>query len=180
MRRGFSLIELLVVLLIMGVVSSIAIFALRKSNIATPPTTLSTLKNNLFSLSNGTPSTLICTAACQHCFIRTENSSDTIPISLKKEGEITRYGFDRYGELRPMGNAVIPTEKGYKEVCFTLKYSPEGFFSPLILKNNQTFYAYTPLGNMEPLITQSEEKVRALFYDEAIIPTQNGNYYGAP
>lgn len=180
MRSGMSLIELLVVLLIIGAVSSIAIFSLQKSHISSPPVSLSTLKKTLSASSGGSKASLVCTVECRKCFIRFEESGKTLPLSFKNEGAIVRYGFDRYGELRPMGHPIISTDKGYEEISFSLSISSDGVFSPLILKNNHTFYAYTPLGNGEPLITQSEEKVREFFYNEDIAPMRSGSYYGAP
>lgn len=179
-RNGMSLIELLVVLFIIGLVSSVAIFSLKKSEIIASPSTLSTLKKNLIAASEGRSSTLICKKGCQECFIRIEGSDKILPLSFNKEGEIIRYGFDRYGELRPMGSMVIPVEKGYEEVCFSLSYSSEGISSPLILKNNETFYVYTPLGGTEPLVTQNKEEIRDFIYPEDLTPMRNGSYYGAP
>jgi hypothetical protein len=175
-----SLIELLVVLIIIGAVSSIALYTLQKSPISSPAVSLATLKKVLWASSEGSNASLICTLDCRECSIRFEQSKKILPLSFKKEGEIVRYGFDRYGELRPLGHPIISTEKGYREISFALTVTSNGLFSPLILKNNHTFYAYTPLGNDEPLITQSEEKVRELFYNEDIAPIRNGSYYGAP
>lgn len=179
-RLGISLIELLVVLLIIGAVSSVALFALKRSSVASPPLTLNTLKTVLLNSSEGSRATLVCAADCQTCEIRLETSGKKLPFTLQNEGEVLRYAFDRNGDLRPIGHPIIANTDGFEEGCFSMSVSSDGIISPLILKNGQTFFAYTPLGGDAPTVSRSEESIRDLFYDEALMPQRSGSYYGAP
>lgn len=180
LRHGISLIELLIVLLIIGAVSSVALFALKRSSVASPPLNLSTLKTILINSSEGSQATLVCDSDCKTCEIRFDASDKRLPLTLQNEGEIFRYAFDRNGDLRPTGRPIIADSEGFKEGCFSMSVSSDGIISPLILKNGQTFYAYTPLGGDTPTVSRSEESIRDLFYDEALMPLRNGSYYGAP
>lgn len=89
-----------------------------------------------------------------------------------------RYGFNRFGELRVLGKVVARTDNGLSQGCFEMSLLPDGSVTPLILKSNNKFYAYAPLGGDKPYITYSEESLRKFVFDETLYPQRGDDIYG--
>ncbi|MGD9717521.1 MAG: prepilin-type N-terminal cleavage/methylation domain-containing protein [Sulfuricurvum sp.] len=176
-RRAMSLIELLVVLVVMGIASSIALFALKKSGSTVSTVSLQSLKKTVLPLTEGEDAVLVCAADCKTCTLRFSDPKKTLPLTLKNTEGSIRYGFDLQGELHPLGRQIVSTQEGYEESCFSWTISAEGIVSPLILKKEQTFYAFSPLGGDRPVVSTNEETIRKFFYNETYYPMKRGDYY---
>lgn len=177
-RTGMTLFELLIVMIIVGVVYSIGIFTIKKEKVLDTPLSLSTLKTTLSSLSQSDKIRLLCDARCQECRIFNSENKLVTTAHLQSQGSIERYGFDRYGELQNLGKIVAKDEEKLVQGCFEMTLSPDGSSTPLILKNDQTFYAYTPLEENKPYITQSEEALRQHLFKETLYPLRGDDTYG--
>lgn len=177
-RAGMTLFELLVVMTIVGIVYSVGIFTLKKEKVTTGKMTLSTLKTTLLSFSNPNKLRMVCNTHGQECQVYSNDGKMITTLYLHSEGTIQRYGFDRFGELQLWGNVVANTNKGLRQGCFEISQEPDTTVTPLILKSNHTFYAYTPLGGDKPYVTQNEEALKNFIFNTSLYPLTASDTYG--
>jgi prepilin-type N-terminal cleavage/methylation domain-containing protein len=177
-RSGMSLFELIVVVIIIGVVYSLAVISLKSEKAITSTMSLSSLKTTLLSLSRQREIRMLCDVACRECRIYDHEGKLLRRLVLDSDTPIHRYGFNRFGELQRWGDAVMAIEGRLIQGCFEITLSPDGTITPLILKNNTTFYLYTPLGEDKPYVSSSEEEVRKFIFNESHYPLTAESFYG--
>lgn len=177
-RSAMTLFELLVVMTIVGIVYSIGIFTLKKEKVLAPNMKITTLKTTLLSLSQPSEIRMVCDIPCQECRVYTSGAKLLTTLHLESSTKIFRYGFDRFGALKGWGNVVARTEKGLSQGCFEISLRPDGTITPLLLKSNHTFYAYTPMGGDKPYITDDEDKLREFLFNESFYPLRGDDTYG--
>lgn len=178
-RSGMTLFELLIVMTIIGIVYTVGMFTLKNQKASAPILTLSTLKTSLSALSQPGEIRLLCDTSCKECRIFSNEGNLLITAHLESKGIIKRYGFNRFGELLEWGNIVAEGSGKLEQGCFEMSLRPDGIITPLILKNNNKFYLYTPLGGDKPYIASSEEQIRLFLYNEALYPLKGDDAYGA-
>ncbi len=178
-RSAMSLFELIVVVIIVGIVYSLAIFTLKKENVIPLTMSLSTIKSTLLSLSSQREIRMVCDVSCQECRIFDQDENLLTTLTLLSNTPVHRYGFNRFGELQRWGNAVVSHEGKLSQGCFEVTLSPDGIITPIILKSENTYYVYTPLGEAKPYITSDEEEVRNFVFDESRYPLKGDSYYGS-
>lgn len=177
-RSGMTLFELLVVMTIVGIVYSVAVFTLKKEKAVSSTIPLSALKETLSGLKHPLEARMVCDTSCRSCRVYSADQTLLSSIRLQSEGEIERYGFNRFGELKKWGKTLSRVEGKLTQSCFEFSLYPDGTSTPLILKNKNRFYAYTPLAEGKPFITESEEALRLFFYSEERYPIRRDTYYG--
>ncbi len=178
-RSAMSLFELIVVVIIVGVVYSLAIFSLKKEKAISSSMSVSSIKTTLLSFSQQSEIKMVCDVSCQECRLYDHNGKILTTLTLVSETPIHRYGFNRFGELQKWGNAVVSGKERLSQGCMEVTLSPDGLITPLILKSENTFYVYTPLGDAKPYRSTSEEAVRKFVFDESIYPLSGDTFYGA-
>jgi len=178
-RKGMTLFELLVVMMIVGIVYSISIFTLNKEKVSASTMNLSNLKSTLLALEHTGEIRLICDTLCQECRVWSGDDTVIANMHLESDGSVQRYGFDRYGELKPMGDMLTHTQGALHQSCFEYTLHPDSTSSFLILRDNNAFYAYTPLQDNKPLIAASAESLALQLFDEEHYPLRDDDYYAA-
>lgn len=173
-----TLFELLIVIMIVGIVYSLGLFTVQKERVASTTVPLSDIKTSLTAMEHSGTIRLVCDSSCRDCRILDAKQSPIGYLRLQSEGFPKRYAFDRYGELRPIGTPIIRTDKGLEEACFDFTLFPDGTSSSLILKDNDSFYAYTPLTDQKPYITGSTDALRRFVFDEHRYPMKQDDVYG--
>ena len=78
-----------------------------------------------------------------------------------------------------MKNTITNTQGSLEQSCFEYTLYPDGTSSFLILKDNNAFYAYTPLQDDKPLIANNPESLTRLIFDETHYPLKEDDYYAA-
>ncbi len=177
-RAGMTLFELLIVMTIIGIVYSIGLFTLKKEKVTAATLTPSTLKTTLLALSQSSTIRLLCDIPSQECRVFSNEGKVLTTAHLHTDAPILRYGFNRFGELRVLGNVVTRTNRGLSQGGFEISLLPDGSTTPLILKSNNKFYVYTPLGEDKPYITNSEEALRKFVFNESLYPRRGDDAYG--
>lgn len=178
-HTGMTLFELLIVMIIIGVVYSIGIFTVKKEKVPTEFLTLSSLKTTLLSLSSSGATELVCDDTRQECDLYTSDKKIVTTLRLHTSGPIMRCGFSPAGELRILGNTIISNNSKSVSKTFSIKLNSDGIFTPLILKNNNTFYAYTPLGGDQPFITMNEDRLKKYLFNDSFYPLKRDAAYGS-
>lgn len=174
-----TLFELLVVMTIVGIVYSIGIFTLKKEKVTATTMSISTLKTTLLALGQSREIRMFCDVPAQECRVFSMDNKLLTTLHLQANETIQRYGFDRFGELKRLGNVVARTDNGLEEGCFEISLHPDGSVTPVILKNNNKFYAYTPMGGDKPFIAGSEEALRNFIFNDSLYPLKGDDSYGA-
>lgn len=177
-RSAMSLFELIIVVIIVGVVYSLAIFTLTKEKAIPSTMSLSSIKTTLLSFSQQSEIRMSCNVSCQECKLFDHNGKVLTTLTMVSHSAIHRYGFNRFGELQQWGNTVVSREGKLTQGCLNVTLSPSGVITPFILKSENTFYVYTPLGESKPYISSSEEEVRKYLFDESSYPLNGDEFYG--
>lgn len=172
-----SLFELLIVMIIVGVVYSIGLFTIDREKGASSSIKASELKSALTALDHSKKIRLVCDASCHQCRVLDARDSVIASIRLSSDGPLQRYGFDRLGELRPLGKTLASIDNKLSMECFEFTLYPDGTSSPLILKDNSSYYLYTPLQGEKSFITSSAETLRLHLFDELRYPLKSEQYY---
>lgn len=178
-RAGMTLFELLIVMIIVGIVYSIGMFTIKKEKVTATTMNMSTLKTTLLALGQPREIRMFCDVTAQVCRVFSMDNKLLTTLHLQSNTTVQRYGFDRFGELKLLGNVVVRTEEGLEQGCFEMLLHPDGSVTPVILKNNNKFYAYTPMGEDKPYIARSEEELRNFFFNESLYPMRGDDSYGA-
>lgn len=140
---------------------------------------ISTLKTTLLALGQSREIRMFCDVPAQECRVFSMDNKLLTTLHLQANETIQRYGFDRFGELKRLGNVVARTDNGLEEGCFEISLHPDGSVTPVILKNNNKFYAYTPMGGDKPFIAGSEEALRNFIFNDSLYPLKGDDSYGA-
>lgn len=176
-RSGMTLFELLIVTVIIAIVYSIGLFTLKKERVTDNVLSLSTLKTTLLALSYPGKIRLLCDTSKQECTLFSGDGKIVSTAHLRSSGPIQRYGFDHFGELKALGDVVTQSGDKLVQSSFEMSLYPDGVITPLILKNNNLFYVYTPIGEEKPFITQSEEELRKFLFNEGHYPLKGDDAY---
>jgi prepilin-type N-terminal cleavage/methylation domain-containing protein len=177
-RTGMTLIELLIVMIIIGIVYSIGMFTVAKNKIIPTAITLDNLQKNLAALDHEGKITLSCNLQSDECTLETNKETIT-GIHLNTKGKITRYGFNREGELYPLGPIITHINGKTELSAFSYALNADRIASWLLLKQNDMYYLYTPLYGDKPFITTDEDSVKNMLYNETIYPIKSDSYYAA-
>ncbi len=147
-RSAFSLIELLIVVLIVGVVYTLAIsnFDNVKENKIKP--TLLTLKSSLNGLDKKQKAELICLDECESCLVYIDSELDQNLSEVYEEffdQEPTTYRYDQSFGLVRLKNRIIFNKEGVdEEVCFSLSVDRNGVSEQVVVEYKDRFYDFTP------------------------------------
>lgn len=176
-RKGMTLFELLVVMTIMGIVYSIAIFVVKKEDISTTNITLLTLKKRLLEMEPSGKIEIFCYQGCRECLVKKAETNTMSKIKLETTEEIINYSLDRFGELYPRANVISHISGKTEQGCFSYSLNLDGTSSFLLLKEGENFYLYTPMGGETPFVTQSEAVLKEFLHNESIYPLKSDEYY---
>jgi hypothetical protein len=163
---------------IIGIVYSIGLFTLKKEKVTAVTMTISAIKSTLSALKHTGEIRMVCDSSCQECQVYSTDDTPLATLHLSSDEAPVRYGFDHFGELKPLGNIVTRVGEELRQGCFEVSLRPDGIITPLILKNKQTFYAYTPLGGDKPFKAKSDEALKQFLFNETSYPLRMDDYYG--
>ncbi|WP_457747130.1 prepilin-type N-terminal cleavage/methylation domain-containing protein [Sulfurimonas sp.] len=134
MKRAFSLIELMIVIVIIGVVYTLVIIKLDKTKENESLASLSTLKAYLKSFSPEHQEVeLLCQDSCDECFIYVDGKKQNVVESFFDDS-ILLYTY-RYNE---------GAEQKSSNSCFDFKLDANGISDQLMIVYGGYVYDYTP------------------------------------
>lgn len=174
MRKGFSLIELLIVILIISIVYFLGFDGLevgkQKPKALTPLNLKSTiLSSELFSGQG----TLLCINKCRSCYLRQGISSAfeeyTSPIDL---GDIEAYTIDSEDSLTRIEYGRYQDEK----ICLLMDFYNNGSSTQIILKNDKGSY-FLPAFFNEPQEFPSPEEAKEYWLRNSTAASESGEFY---
>jgi len=147
-RSAFSLIELLIVVVIVGLVYTLAIsnFENVKQNKVKP--TLLNLKSYLDKIDKTNFAKLICLDNCKSCVVYIdgkldENASKEFEDFLDEEPRVYRYDIN-YGLVSLKNKIFFNTEGVDEQICFSLSVDKNGVSDQVIVEYKDKFYDFSP------------------------------------
>ena len=174
MHKGFSLIELLIVNLIVSMVYFLGFEGIEMGKKKPKALTPLNLKSNILSseLFNG-QATLLCIDQCRSCYLRTDVSSAfeeyTSPIDLKN---IQAYTIDKYDALKRIEYGRYQDKK----ICLIMDFYNNGSSTQIILKNDKESY-FLPAFFGEPQAFSSPEDAKEYWLRNSTAASDSGEFY---
>jgi len=174
MKKGFSLIELLIVILIISLVYFLGFSNIEKQDntpkALTPVNLKSTIMKSEFFQGEAT---LLCIDECRSCYMRKdinapfeayENSVDLNGVeaySLDKDDNLLHLEYGRYQD---------------QKVCLVLHFYPNGSSTQVILKQNEAVY-FLPAFFDEPQKMDSLAEAKTLWLENSQLVDNSGDFY---
>ena len=147
-RNAFSLIELLIVVLIVGIVYTLAITNFENVKEGKIKPTLLNLKSNLQKLGKTNKAELICLDECKSCLVYVDGAVDTSSSKLYEEfldEDVKVYKYDSNFGLVDLKNKVFFNSEGQdEEICFSLSVDKNGVSEQVIVEYKEKFYDFSP------------------------------------
>jgi len=144
MRSAFSLIELLIVVMIMGVVYSLSIQGLQKVEKGTAGVSLANLKEYMLSLEYKKSVKLLCLDDCQSCDIFVDGvKTQTLENFLDKSVKVYRYEFLQ-GVHEVSHELYFNAEDVEENVCFSYGIDKQGIGEQVLVEYKNAVYDFTP------------------------------------
>ena len=146
-RSAFSLVELLIVVLIIGIVYTLAVGSLQSLKDDKEKPTLLNLKNYLSSFSYENSVKLMCLDKCNDCSIYVdgeldEKSSDEFDNFLDSSVETYRYDFN-LGMINLKNKIYYNSEDTEEEICFSYEVDKKGIGEQVLVKHKGFVYDFT-------------------------------------
>lgn len=164
-KKAFSLIELLIVIVIMGVIYTLAINNFDKLNDKSKNLSLSNLKEYLKSQTYEKSVGLICLDKCLNCNLFID-SNKTTDIGEFLNEDVKRYRYDfLYGYVNIENNLFFNERDTEEDVCFSYKLDKNGVGEQVLIEYKDKFYDFSEyfsdvkIYNSLDEATQAKEKL---------------------
>jgi len=174
LRKGFSLIELLIVIIIISIVYFLGFSGMEKANDTPKALTPLNLKSSISrsALFQG-EGTFICINACRTCYVQKNINSPfeayESPVDLQKT---EAYSLDYRDSLQKIEFGRYQDEK----ICLLLHFYANGSSTQIILKQNDDVY-FLPAYFEEPQKVDSLEEAKALWLKNSQLVSNSGDFY---
>ena len=174
LRRGFSLLELIIVVFLISLVYFLVFSSLQKAESKPKALTPLNLKSTLAKadlLSGHT--TLLCVDKCRLCYLRhgihsdfqaynsTIDLTETQAYTLDEQDNLLRLEYGRYND---------------KKICLIVDFYPNGSSTQIILKNRSGVY-FLPAFFGKPEKTDSIEDAKELWLKNSQLLSNLGDFY---
>ncbi len=164
-RRAFSLIELLIVVLIIGIVYTLGVSSFQQIGEKSKEVTLLNLREYLQSLEHEKSVKFLCLDDCSSCDIFIDGEVDE---SLKGafddflDDKIEVYRYDVFQGLQKVTNEVyFNSEEVEESVCFSYTVDKKGVGDQVFVKFRGKVYDYTSYMQQTPVYNSLEEILSA-------------------
>ena len=147
MRRAFSLIELLIVVIIIGVVYTLAVTNFKKISDASATVSLQNLKSYLQKFPHQKDVAFVCLDACEHCDVfvdgkKVQALEDRFENFIDDSIEVYRYDSLEGFQEQPK-DLFFNLEGSEEQVCFSYKIDYRGIGPQLYIKFKDKVYDYS-------------------------------------
>ncbi|MEA2100528.1 MAG: prepilin-type N-terminal cleavage/methylation domain-containing protein [Campylobacterota bacterium] len=164
-RYAFSLIELLIVIVIIGVVYTLAIESFAKASDRSKQVTLLNLKEYLQSIPHEKSVKFLCLDDCSSCDIFVDGE---IEEGLKGsfdnflDTSVKVYRYDFYQGMQILTNEIYFNEENIEEdVCFSYTVDKKGIGEQVYIQFNTKVYDYTTYFEKTPVYNSLVDAVDA-------------------
>ncbi len=174
MRKGFSLIELLIVILIISIVYFLGFEGIDMSQRKAKALTPLNLKSNITSAEGFSgQATLLCINQCRSCYLRESVSSPfqeyESPIDLTN---IKAYTIDSYEGLSHIQYGRYQDTR----ICLIMDFYANGSSTQIILENDEGTY-FLPAFFGEAQAFTSPEEAKEYWLRNSTVASNSGEFY---
>lgn len=160
-RSAFSLIELLIVVLIVGVVYSLAIPNFENVKQKKIKPNLLNLRSYLRKIDKQNEAELICLDECKSCYLFVdkkldENLSKDFEDFLEEEPKVYRYD-PSYGLVEKQERVFFNSEGVDERICFSLGVDKNGVSDQVIVEYKDKYYDFSPYFNTTKVYDSASE-----------------------
>lgn len=173
-RKGFTLIELIIVIIIMGIVATLISSRLSHFSEHSSVLTPATIKKYLIAFNAHEPLDLFCYDDCTKCDLWMDGKKVRSELILEHDSALSVVQFDHLGRLNNADPTIHLENEKMREGNFEFFLYPDGRSSALILSSKGNFFAYTPLSDL--VKEADEEQLRDLLFHPELM--NRDNYYG--
>jgi len=139
-KRAFSLIELLIVIVIMGVVYTMAISNFSRLNDESSSLSLKNLKEYLSSLDYEEEAKLVCLDDCSVCDIYLDGNK-TQSIEGLLDSSVKSYRYEQsYGFVEQDPEVLFNADGVEESVCFTFSVDNRGVADQVLVEYKENYY----------------------------------------
>lgn len=174
MNKGFSLVELLIVILIVSIVYFLGFEGVEIGEKKPKALSPLNLKSNIISSELfEEKATLLCIDQCRTCYVRDDVTAAfqeyTSPIDLT---DIKAYTIDSYEALKRIEYGRYQDEK----ICLLMDFYTNGSSTQIILENDTGTY-FLPAFFGEPKEFSSPEKAKEYWLRDSTLASDSGDFY---
>lgn len=146
-RSAFSLIELIIVVVIMGIIYSLAVTNFQTIDVHKVNINLKNLKKYLVSIPHESKVELICLDNCESCkvYVDSEINDDNNEFSNVLDDSIKIYRYDFYTGLQEKEQKTFFNDENIEEnICFSYSIDKNGVGDQMIVEFKNKIYDFTP------------------------------------
>ncbi|RLD41193.1 MAG: hypothetical protein DRI88_12860 [Bacteroidetes bacterium] len=160
-KSAFSLIELLIVIMIIGVVYTLAIGNFKKLSDETSKLTLGNLKEYLHSIKHSKSVKLMCLDDCSECDLYVDGKkSRTVEDFLDNSVKVYRYEFS-YGIVEREKEVYFNIDNVEESVCFSYEIDKSGIGDQVIVEYKERVYDFSNYFTKTAVYNSVEDAVNA-------------------
>lgn len=161
MKKAFSLIELLIVIMIIGLVYTLSIGQFQKIGETSSTLTLENLKEKLQSYKHEKNVKLLCLDDCSGCDIFVDgNKSETVDDFLDKSIKVYRYERS-YGFIEAQKDVYFNTENIEENVCFSYEVDRNGVGDQILVEFKNKFYDFSTYLSETAIYSSMQDTIKA-------------------
>lgn len=150
-RFAFSLIELLIVVVIMGLVYTLGITNIQKATDTTSQLTLERLKSYLQSFPHQKDVLFLCLDDCQECRVIVDGKLDenTTKVEDFIDNSVQVYKYNSLSGMQQRDERVFFNSEDVEEsVCFSYKIDSQGIGDQIYVEYRDSVYDFTPYNSV--------------------------------
>jgi prepilin-type N-terminal cleavage/methylation domain-containing protein len=164
LKKGFSLIELMIVIVIMGVVYTLALTKLKMYNPQNKPSlSLQTLKPYLYDLAkDGGVAKVACFNGCQECVVLLDGKKVQAFENFLTSKEPQLYTYNYFNGMTSYTPTPLFDDNGIEQsVCFEMEVDSHKVATQLIVEERGKVYDYTPYFHDVVVYNSLQEAINA-------------------
>ncbi len=163
MKKAFSLIELLIVILIVGVVYTLSVGSFKKANDETKKLSLENLKEYLQEMPHDDSVEYLCLDDCTSCNIIIDGEKvNEEPIKGFLDKDVKIYKYDFYSGINEQSKKVYFNSEGVEEdLCFSYSVDKKGIGNQVIVDFKDKIYDFSVYLSAPTVYNSLEELIDA-------------------
>jgi len=161
LKRAFSLIELLIVIMIIGVLYTLAIGNFNRLSDESSRLSLSNLKEYLHSIPHEKSVKILCLDDCSECDIFVDGQkSKTVEDFLDESVRVYRYEFS-YGAIEAEKEVFFNIDDVEEDVCFSYEVGKNGVGNQVLVEFKKSVYDFSSYFSKTAVYSSVEAAVEA-------------------
>ena len=161
MKKAFTLVELLIVIVIIGAVYNLAISNFHKLSSKKTTLSLLNLREYLSSIPHAKSVKLLCLDECQECDIYVDGSKNRALKGFLDESVISYRYEVVYGFVEKEKEVFFDSDNREKNVCFSYEVDVKGVGDQVLVEFKDSFYDLSAYIEKTPVYSSIDEARQA-------------------